>query len=161
MDYRYDPYTGQPLRMPSRTWMDNNYPSRGIQPVTPAQTQQNAPPAAEQSNVIVTRVASYDEAKAIPTDFSGVLRLMLDWDHGCIYAKAVASNGVPVFKVYKYDPAYLVPEQALAAPKVAYAPLEEVERLRQEVASLREELAARQPVLKESAEKSSGKGAKA
>ena len=101
-NYRFDPYTGRPLSppsMPPRTW--GAYPPRGLpQAAEPPLSQSPA----EQSNVIVTRVADYDEAKAVPTDFSGVLRLMLDWSHGYIYAKDVGDDGIPVFRKFRFEP---------------------------------------------------------
>lgn len=57
-------------------------------------------------------------------------------------------------------PAQTVPQPtAEPAPAVAYAPLEELERLQREVAALREELTAAKAPAKETAEK--GKGSKA
>ena len=77
--YRFDPYTGRPLnRRPgsSRAWLGNGY-SPGGQAQTPAQTQSGQP-----SGVIFRPVASYDGAKAVPTDFSGALTIMPDLAHG-------------------------------------------------------------------------------
>lgn len=153
--YRFDPYTGRPLSSSSaggRGWSDNPYNPRSF-------SQPSAAGQAEQPNVIVTRVASFDEAKAVPTDFSGALRLMLDWDHGYIYAKAVGNNGAPVFKAYRYDPRASSAIPVPPVPEVRYAPLEEVERLREEVAAIRGELA--QTPVKEPSEKNNGKGSKA
>lgn len=161
--YRFDPYTGQPLSagLPTRTWVERGYlPSRGM----PQQSQQ--PPAdarQAQPNVIVRRVASYDEAKAVPTDFSGVLTIMPDWAHGCIYAKALGDDGSPVFRVFRdvtLPPPPAAEPAAPPAPTVAYAPLEELERLREEVDALRQELAAAKTPAKEPADKPSGKGSK-
>lgn len=162
--YRFDPYTGQPLNPPrpvnNRTWLGSGYQSSG-QAQAPAQ-----PPARqEQPGVIFRQVASLDEAKAVPTDFSGALTIMPDWAHGYIYAKALADNGIPVFRTYRtvdYAPAQTPPPQTAAAPApaVEYAPLEELERLRQEVNVLREELAAAKAPAKETAEKPAGKGSK-
>lgn len=90
--YRFDPYTGQPLNPPrpvnNRTWLGSGYQSGG-QAQAPAQ-----PPAQQvQPGVIFRQVASLDEAKAVPTDFSGALTIMPDWAHGYIYAKALGDNG--------------------------------------------------------------------
>lgn len=158
MEYRFDPYTGQPLRPTnSRTWLGSGYqPGGTVQ--APVQPQ----PTEEQANVIVTRVASNDEAKAIPTDFSGRLRLMLDWGHGYIYAKALGDDGNPVFRKFRYepeDPPAAVPVGA-PAPAVVYAPLEELDRLREEVDALRQELTSAKAPVKETAEKPAGKGSK-
>lgn len=49
----------------------------------------------------VIPVASYDEAKAIPTDFAGNTLILLDLSHGMIYTKALdTSNGASVFRAY-------------------------------------------------------------
>ena len=159
--YRFDPYTVQPLNPPrpvnNRTWLGSGYQSGGTVQA-PVQPQ----PPEEQANVIVTRVASNDEAKAVPTDFSGKLRLMLDWGHGYIYAKALGDDGNPVFRKFRYepeDPSAAVPVGA-PAPAVVYAPLEALEQLRQEVNALREELAVAKAPAKETAGKPAGKGSK-
>ena len=105
--YRFDPYTGQPLNQRTGnnlTWLGNGYqtggPAQYSQP--PAQPQPSA--RVEQPGVIFRLVASYDEAKAVPTDFSGALIIMLDWAHGCIYTKALGDDGNPLFRTYRYDP---------------------------------------------------------
>jgi len=147
--YRYDPYTGQPLRK------DNAYPPPAQQ--QPAQNQQRPTQAGFQPGVIVRPVASYDEAKAIPTDFAGALTIMPDWAHGYIYAKALGDNGTPVFRAYHYEP----PEPAAEpTPAVAYAPLEALERLQGEVTALRQELEAAKGSSKDHVGKTSGKGDK-
>ena len=115
--------------------------------------------------MIFRQVASLDEAKAVPTDFSGALTIMPDWAHGYIYAKALGDNGDPVFRAYRdvdYSPVQTPPPQTVAAPAPAmeYAPLEELERLRQDVNALREELAAGKTPAKETAEKPAGRGSK-
>ena len=157
--YRFDPYTGQPLNPPrpvnNRTWLGSGY-----QPSGQAQARQ------EQPGVIFRPVASFDEAKAVPTDFSGALTIMPDWAHGYIYAKALGDNGTPVFRTYRdvdCSPVQTPPPQTVAAPApaVEYAPLEELERLRQDVNALREELAAGKSPAKDAADKPAGKGNKA
>ena len=158
--YRFDPYTGQPLNQarPSnaRTWLGNGQPG----PAYPAQYQQGQGGQPNQPGLIVRPVASFDEAKAVPTDFSGALTIMPDWAHGFIYAKALGDNGTPVFRAYRaVDAAPSAPPAAEPAPAVEYAPLEELERLREEVKALREELTAAKAPAKETAEK--GKGSKA
>lgn len=162
--YRFDPYTGQPLNPPrpvnNRTWLGSGYQSGG-------QAQAPAQPLArqEQPGVIFRPVASFDEAKAVPTDFSGALTIMPDWAHGYIYAKALADNGTPVFRTYRtvdYAPVQTSPPQtaAEAVPAMAYAPLEELEHLREEVEALRQELTPAKAPAKETAEKPAGKGNK-
>lgn len=168
MDYRFDPYTGQPLNTPrsvnNRTWIGSGYQPGG-QVQFPAQYQQgqsgNAQP--NQPGLIVRPVASFDEAKAVPTDFSGALTIMPDWAHGYIYAKALGDNGTPVFRAYRdvdSSPAQAAPPAEEPTQAVEYAPLKELERLRQEVNSLREELTAAKAPTKDTAEKPAGKGSK-
>ncbi len=161
--YRFDPYTGQPLPQArpasSRTWLS------GV-PQTPPTPPPQPPARQEQPGVIFRPVASFDEAKAVPTDFSGALTIMPDWSHGYIYAKALGDNGTPVFRTYRdvdYSPVQTPPPQTVAAPApaVEYAPLEELERLRQDVNALREELAAGKSPAKDAVDKAAGKGSKA
>ena len=163
--YRFDPYAGQPLNPPrpmnKRTWLGSGY-----QPGGQAQAPDQPPARQEQPGVIFRPVASFDEAKAVPTDFSGALTIMPDWAHGYIYAKALGDNGNPVFRAYRdvdYSPGQTPPPQTVAAPApaVEYAPLEELERLRQDVNALREELAAGKSSAKDAADKPAGKGNKA
>lgn len=162
--YRFDPYTGQPLNpqrpVNNRTWLGGGHqPGGQVQAPTHPPARQDAP------NVIFRPVASFDEAKAVPTDFSGALTIMPDWAHGYIYAKALGDNGAPVFRTYRdvdYSPVQTPPPQTVAAPApaVEYAPLEELERLRQDVNALREELAAGKSPAKDAADKPAGKGSK-
>lgn len=157
MDYRFDPYTGQPLAQArpvnNRTWLGSGYQPGG-------QATAQPPVRQEQSGVIFRPVASFDEAKAVPTDFSGALTIMPDWGHGYIYAKALGDNGTPVFRAYRAVDSGPAPLPAAEpAPAVEYAPLEELERLQEDVKALREELAAAKAPAKETAEK--GKGSKA
>lgn len=162
--YRFDPYTGQPLMSQSRPTVTRTWLGSGYQPG--GQAQAPAQPTARQDlpGVIFRQVASLDEAKAVPTDFSGALTIMPDWGHGYIYAKALGDNGTPVFRAYRdvdSRPAQAAPPAAELTQSVEYAPLEELERLRQEVNSLREELTASKGPTKETAEKPAGKGSKA
>lgn len=67
--YRFDPYARQPLNPPrpvnNRTWLGGGY-----QPGGQAQAPDQPPARQEQPGVIFRPVASFDEAKAVPTDFS-------------------------------------------------------------------------------------------
>ncbi len=151
--YNYDPYTGQPLRG-QRTWLGNEYPQRGLQ--TPQDGAQPPERTQTRQNVVCRPVASYDEAKAIPTDFSGALTIMPDWAHGHIYVKALADNGNPVFRSYREEP---VPAP-VPQPAVEYAPLSELEGLKADVEALRRELTEAKAQPKEAPEKPAGKGSK-
>ena len=157
--YRFDPYTGQPLPQArpasSRTWLS------GV-PQTPPTPPPQPPARQEQPGVIFRQVASLDEAKAVPTDFSGALTIMLDWAHGYIYAKALGDDGSPIFRSYRYEPPQATTAAPVPIPEGTYAPLETVECLRCEVEKLRQELDTLRPPVKEAAvaEKPAGKGNK-
>lgn len=61
----------------------------------------NYPPNA-QNGVRVFSVGSYDEAKAIPTDFSGDMLILTDLYHGRIYTKVYdAGLKESIFRVYQ------------------------------------------------------------
>lgn len=160
--YRYDPFTGQPLNQTrpagNRTWLGSGYqPGGSIQ--APPQPQPPARP--EQPGVIFRPVASYDEAKAVPTDFSGALTIMPDWAHGYIYAKALGDDGSPIFRTYRYEPPQQAPAAPVPIPEGTYAPLETVECLRCEVEKLKQELESiRVPAKETVADKPAGKGSK-
>ena len=145
-----DRQQGQPMTgaWASQGWSNQPHPTAQLDP----------------SGVIVRPVASYDEAKAVPTDFSGALTIMPDWAHSFIYAKAMGDKGTPVFRAYRdinAPPVQAAPQPvAEPAPAVVYAPLEELQQLRQEVNALREELASAKAPAKETAEKTAGKGNK-
>ncbi|WP_295749554.1 hypothetical protein [uncultured Oscillibacter sp.] len=157
--YRFDPYTGQPLPQArpasSRTWLS------GV-PQTPPTPPPQPPARQEQPGVIFRQVASLDEAKAVPTDFSGALTIMPDWAHGYIYAKALGDDGSPIFRSYRYEPPQATTAAPVPIPEGTYAPLETVECLRCEVEKLRQELDTLRPPVKEAAvaEKPAGKGNK-
>ena len=157
--YRFDPYTGQPLPQArpasSRTWLS------GV-PQTPPTPPPQPPARQEQPGVIFRQVASLDEAKAVPTDFSGALTIMPDWSHGYIYAKALGDDGSPIFRSYRYEPPQATTAAPVPIPEGTYAPLETVECLRCEVEKLRQELDTLRPPVKEAAvaEKPAGKGNK-
>ena len=159
--YRFDPYTGQPLNTPrpvnNRTWLGGGYQSGG-QAQAPAQPQARQ----EQPGVIFRPVASFDEAKAVPTDFSGALTIMPDWAHGYIYAKALGDDGSPIFRSYRYEPPQAAAAAPVPIPEGTYAPLATVECLRCEVEKLRQELDTLRSPVKEAAvaEKPAGKGNK-
>lgn len=157
--YRFDPYNGQPLPQArpasSRTWLS------GV-PQTPPTPPPQPPARQEQPGVIFRQVASLDEAKAVPTDFSGALTIMPDWSHGYIYAKALGDDGSPIFRSYRYEPPQATTAAPVPIPEGTYAPLETVECLRCEVEKLRKELDTLRPPVKEAAvaEKPAGKGNK-
>lgn len=89
-----------------------------------------------QPGYICRPVASYDEAKAVPTDYMGNVILMPDFAHGMIYAKALDSNtGNPIFQRFRF-----LPEQPDAGSASGYDPRPDLERVRQDIVALRAEL---------------------
>lgn len=162
--YRFDPYPGQPLNPPrpaiSRTWLGSGYQSGGQ-----AQASAQAPARQESPNVIFRPVACFDEAKAVPTDFSGAVTIMPDWAHGYIYAKAMGDNGTPVFRSYRdVDCSHIQmpPPQTAAdsSPAENYATKDDLDEIWKELHHLRDDLATEKTPVKETAEKPAGKGNK-
>lgn len=94
-----------------------------------------------QNPMRVRPVASYDEAKAVPTDFMGNLLVLTDLSHGCIYTKVLdPATGSSVFRVYKevIEP---MPQAELVAPPVpVYDPKAEIDLLRSELEGIKREL---------------------
>lgn len=67
----------------------NNYPYQTYQPY-------------QQPMITCIPVASFEEARAVQTDFSGQPKVMLDAAHGCIYVKYFnQSSGMSEISVYK------------------------------------------------------------
>lgn len=86
-----------------------------------------------QQGFIVRPVTSPEEARAIPTDFSGAVTLMPDLPHGVVYTKALNYNdGTSIFGCYRLD---LQPAQP-AQPE--YVTRQEFEKLRAEIARMTE-----------------------
>lgn len=101
---------------------------------TPVQQSQRTMMQQPMNNYICRPVASEEEARAVPTDFTGATIVMVDAAHGCIYTKALnPMDGSAMFATYRYtEPAPPAQEKTQA-----YAPMEELEQLRREVAELR------------------------
>lgn len=93
-----------------------------------------------QPNVICRPVASEEEARAVPTDFTGATLVLTDTAHGKIYTKSLNyADGSAMFATYQL----VQPQQAAPVqepPAVEYAPRSELESLRAEIDSLRAEL---------------------
>lgn len=164
--YRFDPYTGQPLNPPrpvnNRTWLGSGY-QPGVSAQAPTQYQQGQGGQPNQPGLIVRPVASFDEAKAVPTDFSGALTIMPDWGHGYIYAKALGDNGTPVLGIYRDINAAKNSTPLPASepiPAVEYAMKDDLYDIWEEINAIRDELTAAKAPAKE-AEKPAGKGSKA
>ncbi len=107
-----------------------------------------------QPNFICRPVASYEEATATPTDFSGNILVLTDLSHGMIYTKILdPKTGTSVFSAYRQIP---LQPQTPAEPG-QYAPASEIQRLEREILSLREEL---EEAKKTSQEKTTARGTK-
>ena len=106
------------------------YPGYG-QPMQQPMMQQ--PPQQVQPNMICRPVAGDEEARSVPTDFSGAITIMPDFAHGKIFTKALNQyDGTSVLDTYiKQQP----------APPVEYAPIGVVQSLAAEIEQLKQALA--------------------
>lgn len=91
-----------------------NYNPYGY-PYQPYQQMQQGYPQQQstQPQIVCRPVASIDEARAIPTDFSGNVQIFPDLAHGCIYTKALNyQTGAAELNVYRLysEPAQNPPE---------------------------------------------------
>ena len=155
--YQYPGQMGmaQPMQNQVQPQMYSGYgqsmqqgPNFGPQtPVTAPQTvpQGNYTPI-QQIGMKVRPVASYDEAKAVPTDFMGNILVLTDLSHGCIYTKVLDPNtGSSVFQVYQRVPEQVPqpmvqPQAPVESSMPAYDAKAEIENLRGEVNRLKHEL---------------------
>lgn len=97
----------------------------------------------QQMGFRVRPVGSYDEAKAVPTDFLGNMLVLTDLSHGKIYTKILdPSTGSPIFKSYSLDidsgTETPNPETNTLVPP--YDAKAEIESIRAELNSIKEEL---------------------
>lgn len=127
----YNQYGYQPQQtlIQPRQQMPQQYPMQDFNFQMPQQMQQ--------PGVICRPVASIDEARATPTDFSGNTLVLTDIPHGMIYTKMLdAQTGSAVFGVYQR-----VQEPVQQAQE--YAPMSLVQEMRQEIMLLKSALEAR------------------
>lgn len=126
------------------TYMPQMY---GQQQMPQQMQQQMMQPSMQQpmvANYICRPVASEDEARAVPTDFTGATLVLVDGAHGCIYTKSLnPMDGTALFGVYRLDTTPPAQEQP-----TQYAQAQEVEQLRQEIAELRASLTPKKPAAK-------------
>lgn len=125
------------------TYMPQMY---GQQPMIPSAQQQMAPAQTTggYGNYICRPVASEEEARAVPTDFTGATLVLIDGAHNAIYTKSLNQiDGTALFGVYRMD---TTPPKQEQPPQ--YAQAQEVEQLRQEVAEIRAALAPRKQAAK-------------
>ena len=136
-----NPYTGN-YSMNNQPYMGQPYyngmqQNNGFSQPMP-QIQQQQQQTQGMNGVKVRPVASFDEAKAIPTDFLGNILLLTDFSHGMIYFKALDTNtGNAIFHIYKR--AAENPEISVA-PEPAYDAKKEIEALKIDIQNLKKEL---------------------
>lgn len=126
----YNPYSGgvygQNMGYPQPYMGAQNMGQMPVQ-VPNVPVVNNAPTQnVSQPGFVCRPVASLEEAKAVPTDFSGNMLVMTDLSHGAIYTKVLdPASGSSVFDTYKK----IVAEQAqgeatpVPAPSVDYTPM--------------------------------------
>lgn len=125
----YPPYQYQPQQMGYQPQMQPMYQ----QYQQPAPMQQQA-----QEQFFCRPVASADEARGIPVDFSGRPMFFPHLNAGRIYLKAFdTGNGSAIFREFR-----MVEPDAEAQQGVAFAPMSELEGIRAMVVDLQNELRA-------------------
>lgn len=126
---------GQPMQMAP-------YQQRTIyQPQMPTVYQQSQYPAAQQQSMqdqfYCRPVASEEEGRAVPVDFSGKPIIMPHFNARRIYVKIFdPGSGSAIFQTYRREE----PETEAQTPAVAFAPMSAVEQLSQTVAELQNEV---------------------
>lgn len=131
------PWQGQPQQ---RSINGPQNPSTGLQGVSPG-----VYPANNQPGFKVIPVTSYDEAKAVPTDFMGNLLIMPDIAHGYIYTKIFNQNtGGSIFTHYRM---VTMPDTPTPTPSIdqattvqGYDAKAEIDQLRAELTHIKKEL---------------------
>lgn len=91
-------------------------------------------------NYICRPVASEEEARAFPTDFTGATLVLVDAAHNRIYTKALnMMDGSALFSIYQG------PELQMqqVAPTAEFAPMALVQELRQELEQLKSAIGQR------------------
>lgn len=130
-----------------------NFPQYQYQPqqmgyAQPMQTmyQQYQPPMqaaqAQQEQFFCRPVASADEARGIPVDFSGKPMILPQLNAGKIYVKMFdQGSGSAIFREFRMFED--TPQEGAAKPEAAYAPMgvvDQIQRLEETVKALQEEL---------------------
>lgn len=123
------PQIQYPQPMAAQTPMQPTLPQVPAQ----AQTAMQQPQAA--ANYICQPVASEEEARAVPTDFSGATQVLLDCAHGMIYTKRLNfADGSAIFSSYR------LAQPTPPATQEAYAPMRLVEQLQAEIEEIKSAL---------------------
>lgn len=128
------PMGGQPQMQP---------PMQQIPSPQPAAMQQTQMQNGMQANYICQPVASEEEARAVPTDFSGATQVLLDCAHGMIYTKRLNfADGSAIFSSYR------LAQPMPPAPQEEYAPMRLVEQIRADLDEVKTALSERKPARK-------------
>lgn len=78
--------------------------SQQVQQVQQGQQMVQQNPQLQQPNIqSIVYVASIEEVKAHPVDWSGGVTYYVDKVNSCIYTKQLGDNGIPVILTYKLD----------------------------------------------------------
>ena len=125
---------------PANSYQQINNQNLPTQPIIP----QNSQPVQPHPNVICRPVASEEEARAVPTDFSGAMLVMTDIAHGKIYTKSLNyADGSAIFQVYNQSPQQNLQPENSNNKKEEFAPLslvQQVDDLKNEIEALKSEL---------------------
>lgn len=98
-------------------------------------------PVQQETGVICRPVTSIEEAKSIPTDFNGNLMIFPDLSHNMIHTKQLNyQDGSAIFNTYVIVHPEPVPIQETPSPSMNFAPMSEVEGLKQEIAQLKAQI---------------------
>lgn len=118
-----------------------NFDPRGLSTSLQGAGRVNYPPQT-QNGLRVLPVASYDEAKAVPTDFMGNTLVMTDLSHGYIYTKIFDPNtGSSIFHAYQRIPEQMAPQPEQQPPtQPQYDARADIEALRNELNGIKHEL---------------------
>lgn len=126
----YPPYTYQPQQMGYQPQMQPMYQQYQM----PVQSVQQP----QETQFFCRPVASVEEARGIPVDFSGKPMLLPHLSAGRIYVKVLdTANGSAIFREFRM----VEPEpETPAQPAVAFAPMSMVDELKQTISALQEEV---------------------
>lgn len=129
------PWYMQPWQTPVNGPQTPNMPYLG--------NRQGNNPQTAQPGFKVCPVASYDEAKAIPTDFMGNTIIMPDITHNYIYTKVFNPNTggsmLGAFKAVQLPEMGITPEPEVPS-SAAYDAKSEIDKLQMEIAHIKQEL---------------------
>lgn len=138
----FPPWNGQQEMSFGQPMQIAPYQQRPIyQPqMTPVYQQAQYPAVQQQSmqdQFYCRPVASEEEGRAIPVDFSGKPIIMPHFNAGRIYVKIFdPGSGSAIFRIFRMDE----PEDEAQKNAAAFAPMSVVEELKQTISALQEEV---------------------